>query len=112
MNGDTPTITNTFVGQVEQGELTITLPPSLSLISTKTPQVLDLSSNNFPPVAGTQFLAFDNGINDYVISVYDGTQWLDNNSGLLVTVAPAVGQGYFISNPDVTVNWTRNFTVQ
>lgn len=113
LNGDTPTVTNTFVGQVQQGALVVTLPPGLSLISTVTPQVLDLSSNSFPAEFGEEYLIFDNSLNDYVVSIWDGTEWLDNNSGNLVTVAPAVGQGYFILNADPTnYVWTRNFSVQ
>jgi hypothetical protein len=107
-NGDTPDLTATFVGEVVTGTSTLTMPAGLALLGTKTPQALALTvANGFPQVFGMQYLAFDNSINDYVISVNDGTQWLDNNTLAPVTVQPAVGAGWFISNGDATpYTWT------
>lgn len=103
--------TVTFVGEVPQGAVNLTLPAALALVGTTTPQALELSSaNGFPQVVGSQVLYFDNTINDYVVYVNDGTQWLDNNTGNPVALTPAVGQGWFWQSLTAAA-WNRNFTV-
>jgi len=111
--GSAPTSSLTFVGEVPQGNVDLALPIGLSLVGTKTPQALELSAaNSFPQVLESQVLYFDNVLNDYVIYVNDGTQWLDNNSGNPVTLIPAVGQGWFWQYVNGANTWARNFTVQ
>jgi hypothetical protein len=107
--------TLTFVGEVPQGTLNLALPATLALVSTKTPQALELSAaNGFPMAAagagGGQVLYFSQAINDYVVYVTDGTGWFDNNSGDPVTLTPAVGQSWFWQG--TATAWNRNFTVQ
>jgi hypothetical protein len=102
----------TFVGEVPQGAVNLTLPGGIGLVGTTTPQALELSAaNGFPQLLNAQVLYYNNTISDYVIYVNDGTQWLDNNSGDPVTLIPAVGQGWFWQNNTASA-WNRNFTVQ
>jgi hypothetical protein len=82
------------------------------LVSTYTPQALELvAANQFPIVDDMLQLTF--AANKYTISVATGGAWVDYNTAAPVTIAPAVGQGYFINNPGATtLNWVYNFTVQ
>ena len=100
----------TFVGQVPQGALSVKLQPNFSLIGNPYPAVLDLSSNSFPQVDGMQYESFAN--NAYSVDVSASGAWLDPSTGNPATVAPGVGQGYFIYNPGALSTWTINFTVQ
>jgi hypothetical protein len=106
--------TMTFVGEVPQGPVNLALPTALTLVSTKTPQQLELTAaNGFPIVAAAsngQVLYFDNVAGAYVVYVTDGTTWYDNNSGDTVTLAPKVGQAWFWQG--TTTAWNRTFTVQ
>lgn len=102
----------TFVGEVPQGAVNLPLPAGIALVGTTTPQAIDLTAaNGFPNILGSQVLYFDNTINDYIVYVNDGTQWLDNNTGNPVTLTPAVGQGWFWQSATAGA-WNRNFTVQ
>jgi len=102
----------TFVGEVPQGAVNLTLPAGIACLGTTTPQALELSAaNGFPQLLEAQVQYFDNVANDYVSYINDGTQWLDANSGNPVTVTPAVGQGWFWQNATANA-WNRNFTVQ
>ena len=104
--------TITLVGEVPQGATSIPLPAGYSMIGTYTPQALELSTaNGFPMADGTYYLKYDTTIHDYVTDVTDTGAWYDNTTGNPVTVAPAVGQGYFINAPSAAV-WNYNFTVQ
>jgi hypothetical protein len=100
----------TFVGEVPQGALQVTLQPNFTLVGNPVPMTLNLAGNSFPQSDGMQFLSFAN--NAYTIDVSIGGSWFDNNSGDPVTVAPVVGQGYFIYNPGGVTPWNLNFTVQ
>jgi len=100
----------TFVGQVPQGALSVKLQPNYTLVGNPYPAVLDLSSNSFPQADGMQYLSFANSA--YTVDISIGGAWFDNVTTLPTTVAPAVGQGYFIFNPGALSTWTVNFTVQ
>jgi hypothetical protein len=102
----------TFVGEVPQGNVSLTLPAGIGLLGTTTPQALELSAaNSFPQILEAQVQYYDNTLNDYVTYINDGSMWLDAGSGDPVTVSPAVGQGWFWQNASASA-WTRNFTVQ
>ena len=100
----------TFVGEVPQGALSVTLQPSFTLIGNPYPAVLDLSSNSFPQADGMQYESFANNI--YTVDISVGGAWFDNSTGDPAVVAPGVGQGYFIYNPGAAKPWAVNFTVQ
>lgn len=107
------TTTLTLVGTVPQGTGTINLNAGYTLIGTYTPQVLVLDpTNGFPLPDNTYCLTFDNLVtHDYVAAQSQGGAWYDANSGNPETVAPAVGQGYFINAPSAA-SWSYSFTVQ
>lgn len=110
-NPNATPVTVTLVGEVPQGTNTVALVPGYTLISSVVPQQLSLvASNGFPQVSDMLYLSFSN--NAYSTLVNDGSQWLDANSGNPTDAKPAVGQGFFINNPNATsVNWTRSFSV-
>lgn len=105
------TTTLTFVGEVPQGTVGVGLPSGKALVSTATPQALELSAaNNFPMADNTLFLSFAN--NAYWTGIIVGGAWYDAGTADPTTIIPAVGQGYFIDNPGTATTWSRTFTVQ
>jgi hypothetical protein len=103
-------ITVTLVGEVPQGTNSVALPPAFSLVSVVVPQQLPLvASNAFPAVADMLYYSFKT--NTYTVLVYDGAQWLNNDTAVPETPNPAVGEGFFINNPGAATNWTRAFSV-
>jgi hypothetical protein len=108
------TSTLTLVGTVPQGTSTVTLPPGYAMVGTVTPQALSLdTTNGFPMPDNTLYLTYSTTIHDYVTSIIVSGQWLDYNTFANVTIAPPVGLGYFINNPQSTsATWSYNFTVQ
>lgn len=107
-------LTLTFVGEVQQGDVTLAIPTGNGCYGTTTPQALELSATNgFPQIANNWVHLFDTVGVKYIDYVNDGTTWLDPSLGTPVVVAPAIGQGYFIENTEANNNnWVRNFTVQ
>lgn len=103
-------ITQTLVGEVTTGNnLTVPIPAGYSLISSIVPQEVSLSAaNGFQQVVEMQYQSFTGtGFN---ILINDGSGWLDNATGNPADARPAVGEGFFIFNPDaVNHNWVRNF---
>jgi hypothetical protein len=109
-------VTNTFVGTVEQGALTVPLPIGYSVVSSKVPQsgfVADLGLNATPGDA----IYMWNG--QYFVQIQldqFGGGWpqvtgftVDNVKGPLVNI----GQSFFYQAvTGSTATWTRNFTVQ
>ena len=108
------TVTNTFVGEVLQGTLTVPIAQNFNAIGSLTPTVLNLSSNGFPQVAGLIIDDYQPVTAQYTQLYNDGlTGWQDYNSGAPVQFAPAIGTGFFVVNSDAANHdWTRNFTVQ
>jgi hypothetical protein len=121
-------VTLTVTGSVLQGTNSIHLVPGYTLVSTLVPQAITLdttATNNFPAVDGTEYLSWTNnghGANFATADFWDQygnvlpsgqyPGWYDNNTGNQVFPTPAVGQGYFISNPVAATNWVRFFQVQ
>jgi hypothetical protein len=109
-------ITVTFVGEVPQGDVGMTLPAlRFSLIASKVPQVITLSPTvGFPHVPEALFMSFVNG--NYVTLINDGTEWLNNDTGTPTPATAQVGEGFFLYNsggPTGTdpLNWVRTFSV-
>jgi hypothetical protein len=109
-------ITVTFVGQVPQGNVGMSLPAGkFSLVSSKVPQSIALNpANGFPNVLESLYITYDAVAQGYNTSlINDGSGWLNSVSGDPAVAQPAVGEGFFIFNAD-TVNplvWTRTFSV-
>jgi hypothetical protein len=107
-------ITNTFVGEVKQGALSVPMTPGYNLLGSPVPQagfVMDLGVNAVP--ADYVYLWNGSGL---LGSFYDD---LDTTWGAIggFTVDPVrgplinVGQGFFYRNISGTATFTRNFTV-
>jgi hypothetical protein len=108
-------VTVTLVGEVPQGTaLTVALPPGFGLVSSIVPQAVALTpANGFPNVTEMQFLSFNSTTQNYDSPLLnDGTGWITPEGVSVPAPTPAVGQGFFIFNPNPTpVNWTRSFSV-
>jgi hypothetical protein len=107
-------ITVTFVGEVPQGDVGFSMPQFFSLVSSKVPQSIVLSpANGFPNVLEALYLTYNATTQSYNTSlINDGSGWLDSESGAAATAQPAVGQGFFIYNPNpAPLVWTRTFSV-
>jgi hypothetical protein len=114
-NPDAANVTVTLVGEVPQGNaLTVNLPPGFALVSSIVPQAVALTAaNGFPQVAEMQFLSFSAATQTYDVQLFnDGSGWITPDGTSVPAPAPAVGQGFFIFNPDATgKTWTRSFSV-
>jgi hypothetical protein len=104
-----------LVGEVPQGAaLTVNLPPGFALVSSIVPQAIALTpANNFQNVAEMQYLAFDAATQNYAQPLFnDGSGWITPEGAPMPAPTPAVGQGFFIFNPNPgPVTWTRSFSV-
>ena len=111
-NNTAAAFTQTFVGEVEQGTLTVNILPGLNAISSKTPQAMDLSGNGFPQTGELiVYMLQPTGLYSFY-QLIDGT-WYDTVLEIPVNPTPGVGVGIFVENTGTsTFPWTRNFTVQ
>jgi hypothetical protein len=107
-------VTNTYVGEVLQGALSIPLPSGFTLVGSKVPQA------GFAADLGVAA-----GLDDTIYRFAGGNFLLYNNdlfgSGFPNTLpscdpvkgpAIGVGEGFFYRNVSGTASFTRNFTVQ
>jgi hypothetical protein len=105
--------TVTLVGEVTTGNgLTVNLGSGFTLASSIVPQSIALNpANGFNNVLEMQYLTFNSATQNYNTAlINDGTSWLNAETGDPVAdPTPAVGQGFFIFNPDAAVQWTRSF---
>jgi len=116
-NAGPTAITNTFVGNVLQGTLTIPVPPGLNLVASKVPQDGYVKDLGFNPTPGhNSILLWDgNAFQGTDFDEFDST-W-GNATGF--TVDPVKGpfitnaMGFFVKGDGgSTATFTRNFTVQ
>ena len=107
----------TFVGEVPQGALEVTISPLFSVISQPTPQALafDAAGNEIPATVGDQILFWDGGAQafatpvDYFGPAFGG--WVDSNF-TPVDPTPAIGESVFYNSAAAgDVSWTRDFDV-
>lgn len=114
-NNSANSITVTFVGLVEEGQLTVPIASGWSLISSKVPQAGGLQSVlGFTPGSFDFFLIgalYANWTGYY----YDPTvspPW-DDGYGNPISYEPVVqvGQGFFIAPNNGAEDWVRNFSV-
>ena len=99
--------TNTFVGEVLQGNLTNSFGSGYQQASSMVPQAGNIDSallmTNAP--SGSEFLQWNTGIQDFDIYNKFGTLWVPSTPSL------EVGESFIISSPSPW-QWVRNFTVQ
>jgi hypothetical protein len=103
--------TNTFVGEVLQGTLTVNLPTGYSLIANKVPDSGPANTIGLGGLSGPQS-------GDVLLQWNVGTQDFDSylKTGFGLGWNPSVpninvAEGFFINASSAT-NWVRNFTVQ
>jgi len=106
--GASPGFTNTFVGEVMQGNLTNTFAVGYKLVGNIVPDagpVNTLQLTNVPN--GSQLLKWNVGIQDFNTfnKVAFGAGWTPSVPSI------TVGEGFFI-NANAPFSWVRNFTVQ
>lgn len=100
-------VTNTFVGNVQQGTLTTSLGSGFSLVSSQVPQQGLVSTDlGLPNDSGTTVFTFSNAANSYSSFVF--SSFLGGWSPNEPTVG--VGQGFFVKRSSAG-NWTRTFSV-
>ncbi len=85
------------------GYINLTTPPGFSLVANQLTtggntlnQVLPLPAD----MVEAQVFTFSN--NNSNVDIYDGSAWLDNNSGNPSTTTIAPGKGFFFYNPKTT----------
>jgi hypothetical protein len=106
--------TITLVGEVKQGNVGLSLGPGFSLVSSKVPQQVDISTVGFPNVVEALFLTYNALTQGYNISlINDGSAWVNSETGDPATATPKVAEGFFIYNPSATtpIVWNRTFSV-
>jgi hypothetical protein len=121
LNNQATPLTLTFVGEVSQGTaatgnaLTVNMVAAgYSMISSIVPQSLGLTAMGFPTPTqpGVQYYSFNTvsqSLND-AIEYVPTVGWVQGES--IVDPTPAVGEGFFILNPNATgMTWTRDFKV-
>lgn len=110
----------TFVGEVPQGQLSLSLGAGFNLVSSQVPQALPLGAEgaagtlNFPAADGDTVYFFDNATQGYVNKgLYFGAAvgWFppDPQGGANGPVIPVAG-AFFVSK-SVGAEWTRDFSV-
>lgn len=106
-NPGATTVTNTFVGNVQQGTLTTSLGSGFSLVSSQVPQQGLVSTDlGLPNDSGTTVFTFSNAANGYQSFAF--SSFLGGWAPSEPTVG--VGQGFFVKRSAVG-NWTRAFSV-
>ena len=111
------TTTLTFVGEVPQGNLTNSIPSNFSFKSSIVPQSVGITTIGFPGVNDMLYQAWNPAGQGYAqaLTYFDVGDPLLNGfytgGGDKVDPTPAVGQGFLIFNPGVTLNWGRSFSV-
>jgi hypothetical protein len=101
--------TNTFVGEVLQGPLSVPLPSGLSIVSSKVPQAGKISTDlRFPLIAGTQVYLYNGtGYDSYLYDDVDG--WVKNSVPNEPTIN--IAQGFWVRNNGAAASWDRVFSV-
>jgi hypothetical protein len=102
--------TNTFVGEVQQGSVTIPIPASFGIISSPPPLAGPASTvlAQLPAADGDLALKWDTGTQDFgAIATYTASSstWVPN-------VNFEVGEGILFFHNGAATTWVRNFTVQ
>ena len=93
-----------FVGEVEQGDLTVELPAGFSMASSRVPQQGALQGDlGFPAAQGLQVFQFVNG-------GFATSQAPLPTGAFLSDPTVAVGEAFWVNAPSA-LTWTRSFDV-
>jgi hypothetical protein len=98
-------ITNTFVGEVLQGNLTNSTLVNFNLIGNMVPDSGTATAIGLVPAAGANVQKWDVAAQDFVLSTKTPIGWSGAGEPSFVP-----GDGFFLRN-NAPYNWVRNFTV-
>ena len=84
------------------GYINLPMAPGFTLATSQLKASPNNSLNNVLPSVATesQVLKFSN--NNYSTDIFDGSAWLDNNTGDPSTTTVSPGEGFFFFNPNPT----------
>jgi hypothetical protein len=99
--------TQTFVGEVVQGNITNALPAGLSIRSSIVPQSASLDAMNFPASANDLVYFYRNG--SFATSFYGEDDF--GNFGWEPAAVPGVAEGFWYNNTGASKEWVRTFNV-
>ena len=107
----------TFVGEIPQGSLSVTIAPLFNIVAQPTPQAAGVGATGLPATIGDtiQFWANDGttaGFED-ALSYFgpDFGGWVDD-SFTPVDPTPAVGESFFYNSAAASdVSWDRDFSI-
>jgi hypothetical protein len=103
--------TLTFVGEVPQGSLTNRIGANYGFYSSIVPQSAGLTALGFPGQDGMAYNGWDVAAQQYAQAYsYLAGSWYDPSFNP-ADPAPAVAEGFLITNPGGAVLWTRTFSV-
>jgi len=108
----TATLTATFVGEVPQGNLSVTLPTGFSIVSSPVPQAGNTADLKLDAVGqqGDKIFKFDTTTKKYVTAAFDdivGGFTLSNGNPITL----GVGEAFYYQNSKAQKTWTRTFSV-
>jgi len=98
--------TNTYVGEVLQGNLTNATLANFNFIGNLVPDSGTATQVGLVPAAGAQVQKWSTSLQDFVLSSKTPIGWSGAGEP---SFAP--GDGFFLKN-NAAYNWVRNFTVQ
>jgi hypothetical protein len=99
-------LTLTFVGQVEQGNLSNPLPQGFSIKANQVPQAGKPDTFGLPGTTGDKIFKFDKATGQYAVpSTYTGTLWLPPTPSI------EVGEAFFMFRATSPGTWNRSFSV-
>jgi hypothetical protein len=98
-------VTNTFVGEVLQGNLTNNTLANFNLIGNMVPDSGTATAVGLVPAAGAQVQKWDVTAQDFVLSSKTPIGWSGAGEPNFVP-----GDGFFLKN-NTPYSWVRNFTV-
>jgi hypothetical protein len=104
----TSDVTNTFVGEVLQGNLINSMSAGYQLVGNMVPDgglASSIQLTNVPGIPASQVLTWDSATQDWIIHGRIGTIWTGGEPSI------NVGESVLI-NASTPFNWVRNFTVQ
>jgi hypothetical protein len=107
--------TNTFIGEVLQGNLTnfVAGNNKLSALGSMVPQAGTLSADlAFPTIDGANAFLFNSGTQNFIdaSTCFSGFGWYNAHTPV-ATGGPSIGvpQAFFVQNPGPDTNWVRIF---
>lgn len=104
-------ITNTYVGEVKQGNLTNSYVGGFNLTADQVPEaglVTSIQLTNVP--SGSSLMQWSYPIQDFIVYDVAGGNWFLGATP--ATPSVSVAESFFIYNAGGNFNWVRNFTVQ